>query len=63
MKLSPRIRVLLGVITASLFMMAGVAFASEGKNVFAGVLLLLGTYRIYILFKQIRWLIASSEEE
>ena len=62
MKLSPRLRVLLGVITAGLFLMTGIAFASEGKTVFAGILLMLAAYRSYVLVRQIRWLLASDTD-
>ena len=63
MKLSPRIRILLGVVTASLFLMTSVAFASEGNSVLAGILGLLGVYRLYVLIKQIRWTLQADPED
>ena len=63
MRLSPRLRVLLGLITTSLFLMVGATFLAEGNNAFGYLLLALGAYRAYLLVKQIRRLIQTETED
>jgi len=63
MNLSPRIRILLGLITITLFGSIGIAFLSEGSNVLGYLLLTGAAYRSYLLIKQIRWLMYVEEEE
>ena len=63
MRLSPRIRVLLGIITSLLFFSVGITFLQAGSNTIAYLLLGLGAYRSYLLAKQIRWLMQPADDD
>ena len=62
MRLSPRIRILLGLVTTALFFSAGATFLAGGGNILGYLLLGLGTYRGYVLIRQIRWFLQSDDE-
>jgi hypothetical protein len=62
MRLSPRIRVLLGLITTTLFFSVGITFLAGGGDVIGYLLIGLGTYRAYLLFKQVRWLMQPADD-
>ena len=63
MKLSPRIRVLLGVITSALFLVVGLGFVLEDNWILGGILLCLGAYRFLVLVRQIQWLLSHDSTE
>jgi hypothetical protein len=63
MNLSPRLRILLGLITICLFVVLGATFVSGGRNILGGLMLLAAFYRSYVLVKQIRWVMYAEDEE